>query len=362
MKKLLCFALFFGASYSFAQTNQINPTGNVGIGTTTPVVPLEVIGKSNLKGNVEIDSSVIIRDSIVVDRDARIKNDLRVDGKGVFTKNLRTKKNLIVKKNAKIKGDIIMENYADSIFEYGVLFLDEDGRTFPVTRSLFQQFVIENAYPDECLTFPNGVPANLPPIWNSASPNILHTGAGDCQTGIAVVGINQNQPGAFLHVRALDFSNNPTLNVLTLERKITGVLDPVLNIDKDGHVAFVAYENSNDANLFVIKNGTSGQTLLQLEESGLLRAREIKVDLASWPDYVFEEDYVLMPLSEVEDYIECNGHLPGVKSAKEIEQEGLNLADANKVLMEKMEEMTLYLIEMKKEIEDLKVQLKIKKD
>lgn len=73
----------------------------------------------------------------------------------------------------------------------------------------------------------------------------------------------------------------------------------------------------------------------------------------SWPDYVFEEGYVLMPLSEVEKFINENGHLPNVKSADQIEKEGLNLNESNKVMMEKIEEMTLYMIELEKKVKRL---------
>ena len=73
-----------------------------------------------------------------------------------------------------------------------------------------------------------------------------------------------------------------------------------------------------------------------------------------WPDYVFEKDYKLQPLAELEKYIKENKHLPNVPSAKDIEKEGIDVAKMQAKQLEKIEELTLYLIEMKKEIDLLK--------
>ncbi|MCG8701834.1 MAG: hypothetical protein MI922_27520, partial [Bacteroidales bacterium] len=72
-----------------------------------------------------------------------------------------------------------------------------------------------------------------------------------------------------------------------------------------------------------------------------------------WPDYVFESDYQRMPINELKTYIEENGHLPKVKSADEIEQEGLGISEASKMMMEKIEELTLYIIELQEQINEL---------
>lgn len=78
------------------------------------------------------------------------------------------------------------------------------------------------------------------------------------------------------------------------------------------------------------------------------------LDSGSWPDYVFDDDYKMMTLEEVEKYIREQKHLPNVPSAQEIKNKGIDLGDMSKRLMEKVEELTLHLIEMKKENKDLK--------
>src|SRR5690554_7225363 len=99
-------------------------------------------------------------------------------------------------------------------------------------------------------------------------------------------------------------------------------------------------------------NGQNPYKLLQLNNDGLLRAREIKVDLDAWPDYVFKKDYPLMPLNEVKAFIVANGHLPNVPTAKEIETDGVNLGEAAKTSMEKIEELTLYVIDLDEKLEN----------
>jgi hypothetical protein len=76
------------------------------------------------------------------------------------------------------------------------------------------------------------------------------------------------------------------------------------------------------------------------------------------PDYVFEKDYKLRSLKEVEAYITNNRHLPEVPSAESIENKGANLVDMNLTLLKKVEELTLYVIQQQKEIEALKEKIK----
>ncbi|WP_119791334.1 tail fiber protein [Flavobacterium anhuiense] len=94
----------------------------------------------------------------------------------------------------------------------------------------------------------------------------------------------------------------------------------------------------------------------KLTVKGKIHTQEVRVDMAGplVPDYVFADDYKLKSLQEIESYIKENKHLPEIPSAKEIEKNGLMLAEMNMSLLKKMEEMTLYMIEMKKENEEMK--------
>ena len=92
-----------------------------------------------------------------------------------------------------------------------------------------------------------------------------------------------------------------------------------------------------------------------LAVDGNVICEEVRVILSQfWPDYVFEEEYELLSLSEVEEEIEETGHLPGIPSAEEIEEEGLDLGDITVSQQEKIEEVFLHLIKMEKELNTLK--------
>ncbi len=99
----------------------------------------------------------------------------------------------------------------------------------------------------------------------------------------------------------------------------------------------------------IIRNDT--RTIFQLESNGLLRLRRVKIDEANWPDYVFEKGYQLPTLSEVEKFIEQNGHLPNVPSREEVLKNGIEVGEMLRILTEKVEELTLYSIEQQKLIE-----------
>lgn len=105
----------------------------------------------------------------------------------------------------------------------------------------------------------------------------------------------------------------------------------------------------------IMDNGNVGVGILnpsdKLAVNGKIRAKEVKVESANWPDFVFAKDYVLPTLQETEKHIKEKGHLPGIPSAAEVEKNGIELGDMNKKLLQKIEELTLYLIEMKKDNE-----------
>lgn len=96
----------------------------------------------------------------------------------------------------------------------------------------------------------------------------------------------------------------------------------------------------------------NGNYLLTVD--GQILAEGITIQNSNtWPDYVFEEDYSLRSLEEVEAFVQENKHLPGVPSAKEVE-EGVSVGDMQRVLLEKVEELTLYVIDQDKELDEIR--------
>ena len=90
--------------------------------------------------------------------------------------------------------------------------------------------------------------------------------------------------------------------------------------------------------------------------NGKVRAHSVKV-YTDWADFVFIDNYKLPSLEEVEKFIDENGHLENIPSAQEVEENGIELGEMNKLLLQKIEELTLYTIELKKEIDELKIKI-----
>jgi len=98
----------------------------------------------------------------------------------------------------------------------------------------------------------------------------------------------------------------------------------------------------------------------KLAVDGTITSKEVvvTVDQAAWPDYVFADDYTLRSLEEVEQFIDEKGHLPEVPSAEEVAEEGVAMGGMQSTLLKKIEELTLYLIDMKQEVDSLRAELK----
>ncbi|NCU06110.1 MAG: hypothetical protein GXC73_19290 [Chitinophagaceae bacterium] len=105
---------------------------------------------------------------------------------------------------------------------------------------------------------------------------------------------------------------------------------------------------------YVNTNGYNGKSVYvnKLSVNGEIHSKKVRVTQTGWPDYVFEKSYVLPSLKEVEEFIQRHKHLPGVEPAKQIETNGLDLGNNQAVLLKKIEELTLYIIELKKTTEN----------
>jgi hypothetical protein len=145
---------------------------------------------------------------------------------------------------------------------------------------------------------------------------------------------------------------------MVLNAKSNGVI--YINRDVVGDTRI----QSNQVDIAVFnRNGTVGIGVVntgsfKLAVEGKIGAREVHVTLANpWPDYVFKTDYKLMSLEEVREFIKTNHHLPDMPPAAEVEKNGIDLGDLNAKLLRKVEELTLYMIELKEENEKIKEEL-----
>ncbi len=135
----------------------------------------------------------------------------------------------------------------------------------------------------------------------------------------------------------------------------TQKLDVAGNIKANG-VEAVGNITANGAD--VTGNITAGSA----DVAGNITANAVILNIGTFPDYVFENDYRLMPLNEVERYIKTHKHLPGFPSEAEVVQTGANLGQLNTLLIEKVEELTLHTIAQEKQIETLTGELVLLKE
>ncbi|SHH87988.1 tail fiber protein [Flavobacterium defluvii] len=180
---------------------------------------------------------------------------------------------------------------------------------------------------------------------------------------INTYGVTTDNLTVYIKVTAVNLNNSFTaLNITGNDTTVTKYLP--MTSDWDLYVGNSFSSNGATLAMKATQNGNIGiGTSIpdeKLTVKGKIHTQEVKVDLlgALVPDYVFENDYQLKTLEEVEKYIKENKHLPEIPSAQEIEKNGLMLAEMNMNLLKKIEEMTLYMIEMKKENEKQNEEIK----
>lgn len=380
MKKItywLSFSALFIASNSIAQENTISENGNVGLGTGTAVPTARL----TVAGSARIDSTLIVSDSVTMSASARVGADLKVDG------------------------DLYLPNITqlDHLQNETILVSGENG----ITKKLQVGTLRDIMYSRNCdlLGGPIASPswANGPNKLFSECPQVLvGVGTSTPTRNLDVVGVakvsnhiwsnGSLSVGADINTFSKCFIAN-TNRTAAIQVKATGNTQPYQRL------LFFEYDNVDTKIMEVINTATSRTPFLlqangamdidngttrifhlgtegslelrsgslqtfKVETNGLIRGRRMKLDLETWSDYVFEPTYRLMPLSEVESFVKKEKHLPNVPSEQELKANGADVMEINKMLMEKVEELTLYLIQQNKEMiqqnkntEELKKQL-----
>ncbi|SFD51398.1 hypothetical protein SAMN05518672_102253 [Chitinophaga sp. CF118] len=155
-----------------------------------------------------------------------------------------------------------------------------------------------------------------------------------------------------LHVSGRIYSDNDQFNTdggLELGSPITGAAAfPYIDFHygtgtpQDYNVRIHNYTD----NSLAIFTPSSADALLRV--IGNIVAKKLRITQTPWADFVFADDYKLPPLMEVENYIKSNKHLPEIPTTKEVEKDGIDVGEMNKKLLQKVEELTLYLIQQQK--------------
>lgn len=223
-------------------------------------------------------------------------------------------------------------------------------------------------------------------VWYNSSGNLMSFGRGGLSNSLHVTsdgkfGIGTGDPNAKLDIRdghlyvGDEVFSNPnnwgqTINLehnvharILIEERTTGVRTALAShtggSSRVGTLSNHAFGiMSNGANRITVRN--TGEVGIGTEDPGY----ELDVvgvihasGTGNWPDYVFDHDYRLSTLADVEAKIETSGHLSGIPSAEEVERNGVDLVDMDARLLKKIEELTLYLIEHDKVLKLLSLQL-----
>ena len=164
--------------------------------------------------------------------------------------------------------------------------------------------------------------------------------------------------GTYLAVRTF---NTGTVNIrsFALEHGFGGVVNSSINFHRgnswdDGFMSFstMGAERMRIQRNGSISIGTVATGNYKLAVDGSIGAREVNVNATSWSDYVFDADYKLLPLTEIEKFIAAHHHLPEVPSATEVEEKGINVGEMNALLLKKIEELTLHIIAQEKRMNE----------
>ncbi len=196
-------------------------------------------------------------------------------------------------------------------------------------------------------------------------------------TSAGYLGIGTSTPSATLDVagsiQTNRLSTNGDLANIIIRNSnaaaTTGDARASIWLDNDGKFKLrsvtgygIAFRNtSNTADILHINDsgmaiGAALPTGYMLAVNGKVITKEVRVD-ASWADYVFDDSYKLKSIPEVEAFIKANHHLPDVPSAVDVEKNGVHLGETSSLLLKKIEELTLYLIEKDKQMKDLQTRL-----
>lgn len=188
------------------------------------------------------------------------------------------------------------------------------------------------------------------------------------------VGIDEFDPIEKLHVTDGDIfigrnaTNDPESGRLRITERVDSYQGGYMHYDGDDNILNIGVHNNNNTSLTDDKdaisidrtngsvgiNTTSPSSSYKLHVNGNAYADTFYTDAATYADFVFDADYELPTLREVEAYINKNHHLPEIPSEAEAKANGINLQEMQAKLLQKIEELTLYMIEQNKQIEDLK--------
>ena len=338
---LLSINFFWASAQLSAPTATVsattNPaTYNVGIGTTTPRSPLEVRAVGN---NTTVQTGLIIQQTNPgsPNNTAGVSLDF---GIGNNTNNNNIEGRISLKETYwATKPKMIFSLWDASNNMQDRLIIDSNGNAG-----------IGVANPDATLSvyssFPGGKRINIGDLGSSTKKPSIFLGSNAGELNKGYFGLQSSPTGYtndFALVGAADSGTQRYLHIgYNSGDDPSGTFNPKVSINTYSGNVGIGVTSPND----------------KLAVKGTVHAEEVKVDLnVAGPDYVFESNYKMPSLTELKNFISQNKHLPEVPSAKEFEKNGINLGEMNMLLLKKIEELTLYMLEQQNEMNSLRAEI-----
>jgi hypothetical protein len=190
------------------------------------------------------------------------------------------------------------------------------------------------------------------------------TGPWHQDLNITLNGNTQNPNATGIKFYAVNYSSSqPVMSIMQTGKIGVGTTAPSAQLHTTGSIRFAGLTNDSTQTRILVSDANGNlyyRSALSLAAAdvlrsslavnGTIRAKELKLSREVWPDYVFDSTYQLSPLKEVEEYIRKNGHLEGIPSATEVAKDGLSVGENQAALTKKIEELTLYSIELEKKM------------
>lgn len=321
-----------GTSAAFTETMRVKGNGRVGIGTTTPTTGFQLAGTTSTQTELNINAP---NSAIATLSFARSGGTLAAPTATGNAQNL---------------GWINFNGYNGTSYQTSSSIRSLTNETWSSTaRGSYLSFHTTNAGTTtmtERLRIDDDGSVGIGTTAPRGKLHIEHDGT-DLDPHIRI-----HATGSFSRI---NWSTNTNANSWVAQSYLESATaaDNYWRLEYGGTPRFYVAGNGN------VGIGTSSPDN-KLDVLGIIRANEVIVE-TGWADYVFQDDYKLKPLSEVEAFIKENKHLPSVPSAAKIQEKGAHVAELMTKMMEKIEELTLYSIEQKKEIDELKRRLDEKK-
>jgi len=379
---------------------RIQPNGFVGIGVANPLQRLDVFGNLRVRGNIYVDNKVYQEGEFESDSiDAGLINTSDLSAEKINVDSLKAHV-YVMNELSKFVGTAYFEEYLKA--KLGIIVgevTEPTNSTEPTDPALKLEVNNGNA------RFGGNVLTEGESSFNGLA-RFASTGFKVGATESAVSFVQSGSSGAITITKpnfeiATNFSLLPNCSPETpsfvtslqdgqeifqvntsyeVTRRIyTGL------IGNDGHIDVTGQEVSgqgnrlllnyicgkdvvvgspnNGGNLFVNNKMAIGCNTMPIGDeklfvNGHIKAKEVVVSQTGWPDFVFDENYNLPKLEDTEKFIKENKHLPNVPSAKTVEEKGAGVAEMQKIMMQKIEELTLHIIDLHKKINELENQKK----